>query len=184
MGLFKNKIDIENGIVYDVNKKNEIMNSINNNGYCTGQLQDKYGNKYYGKHEVIIAEALNLPKHLWSLDDKGKRYEINHKNKDRTDNRIENLELNSKSYNNTYDNRHVEIGKKLRNRTDLSKKVYKYTLDWVFVEEYPSASEAARQNNTYPHCIINCCNGGYYDKTKGYWSNLTVKGHRYSYERL
>ena len=37
MGLFKNKIDIKSGKVYSLlDETLEIMNCINDNGYCTG----------------------------------------------------------------------------------------------------------------------------------------------------
>lgn len=177
MGLFKNKIDIENGKVYNSNDETkEIMNCINGGGYCTGKIEDCYGNVYRGKHEVIYAEANNLPKHLWG------DMEINHKNENKQDNRIENLELVTKSYNNTYNDKHAKIGEQLHNRQDLSKVVYKITLDGELVEAYPSASEAARQNGVFVPRIIQCCNGGWFNKKYKKWCNLTVKGYRYSYE--
>ena len=175
--LFKNKIDVNLGKIYSVKDDSiEIMNSINNNGYCTGMIEDCYGNIYHGAHEVIYAEAYQLPKHLWGNN------EINHIDENRTNNAISNLELKDKSYNNTYNDRHIKVGKQLHNRKDMSKTVYKYSLDGKLVETYPSASEAARQNNVNTSRIVNCCNGGYYCKTTNKWMNKTVKGYRYSYE--
>lgn len=175
MGLFKNKIDIENGKIYSVLDENkEIMTCLNGNGYCTGKAVDCFGNVYRGAHEVIYAEANNFPKHLWN------KMEINHKNENRQDNRIENLELGTKSYNNTYNDKHLKIGKQLHNRNDLSKQVFKRLNDEI-IEIYPSASEAARQNGVAASNIIVCCHGGCY--RKGKWvSTKTVKGYNYSYE--
>ena len=175
MGLFRNKIDIENGKVFSLDDETkEIMTCINGNGYCTGEIKDCYGNKYHGLHEVIYAEANNLPKHLWD------KMEINHKNENKQDNRIENLELVTKSYNNTYNDKHWKIGRQLHNRKDLSKQVFKRK-NGEIIEIYPSASEAARQNGVAVSNIIVCCHGGCY--RKGKWeSTKTVKGYNYSYE--
>lgn len=177
MKLFRNKIDVKNGKIFRLDDETkEIMTCLNSGGYKTGMIKDCYGNVYRGAHEVIYAEANNLPKHLWN------NMEINHKNERRQDNKIENLELGTKSYNNTYNDKHFKVGKKLHNRKDLSKQVFKYTLDEELVEVYPSASEAARQNGVSVSRIVQCCNGGYFNKKCNKWTNLTVKGHRYSYE--
>lgn len=177
MGLFKNKIDTINGKVYSLkDETKEIMTCLNDSGYCTGMIKDCFGNIYRGAHQVIFAEANNLPKHLWN------GLEVNHKNENKSDNRSINLELGTKSYNNTYNDKHIRVGEKLHNRPDLSKQVFKYTLDGELVESYPSASEAARQNGVYVHRIIQCCNGGWFNKKHNKWCNLTVKGYRYSYE--
>ena len=61
------------------------------------------------------------------------------------------------------------------NREDLSKKVYQYTLDGELVAEYPSCSEAARQNpKSSLHHIAACCR----------CERKTHKGYRWSYEPL
>ena len=177
MKLFRNKIDTKKGKVFRLNNETkEIMTCINNSGYCTGSIKDCYGSIYHGAHEVIYAEAYKLPKHLWG------NKEINHINENRTDNRIENLELITRGENNTHNDRHKKVGSQLHNRTDMSKIVYKYSLDGNLVEIYPSASEAARQNGVFVPRIVQCCNGGYFNKKYNKWCNLTVKGHRYSYE--
>lgn len=68
-------IDVKNGIV---TSKKGSKRSKNISGYYNCKLCDKYGNKYYYIHEVIIAEGLQLPKHLWPVDEKGKRYVVDH----------------------------------------------------------------------------------------------------------
>lgn len=74
--LFDNcSIDLEQGIV---KSKKGDYHKKNANGYHCCKLNDSYGNKYYYIHEVIIAEGLQLPKHLWPLDENGKRYVVDH----------------------------------------------------------------------------------------------------------
>lgn len=73
--IFENTVvDVKNARVYD-----EIMTSKSKGGYHVGKMvTDKYGNVYRYRHEVVIAEALQLPKHLWPVDDRGRRYVVDH----------------------------------------------------------------------------------------------------------
>lgn len=61
-----------------VKSKKGDSHKANNNGYHCCKLYDSFGNKYNYIHEVIIAEGLKLPKHLWPKDDDGKRYIVDH----------------------------------------------------------------------------------------------------------
>lgn len=76
--IFYNKIDLEKGKVYSLFDLTKELGTKTKLGYTTCLIKDKYGNDYYHIHEVIIAEGLKLPKHLWPRDEKGKRYEVDH----------------------------------------------------------------------------------------------------------
>lgn len=74
--LFENcKIDLDKGIV---ETRKGSTHRKNKNGYCHCVIYDSYGNRYYYVHEVIVAEGLKLPKHLWPVDENGKRYVVDH----------------------------------------------------------------------------------------------------------
>lgn len=74
--LFPNcTIDLKNGVVTSLKGNKRTKNKA---GYYCCKLFDIYGNRYYYIHEVIIAEGLNLPKHQWAVDSKGKRYVCDH----------------------------------------------------------------------------------------------------------
>lgn len=74
--LFPNyTIDLEKGTV-DVGR--HYNRKPNKAGYYCCKIFDCYGNRYYYLHEIILAEGLNLPKHLWPLDEKGKRFQVDH----------------------------------------------------------------------------------------------------------
>lgn len=76
--LFPNFIiDLEKGTVYS--KKRKIYNTnTSKNGYHSCKIYDIYGNKYMNCHEVIIAQGLKLPKHLFPTDEKGRKYIVDH----------------------------------------------------------------------------------------------------------
>jgi len=76
--LFPNfEIDIEKGTVYSKRRKMYNKN-VTKSGYHSCLIYDIYGNRYMNCHEVIIAEGLNLPKHLWPCEPSGKRYVVDH----------------------------------------------------------------------------------------------------------
>lgn len=92
-------------------------------------------------------------------------YEIHHKNHNRQDNRLENLECITKE-------EHTLLHKGDRKKA-LCKAVIQYTKDEQFVAEYESSSEAARQTGVWQRNISACClgklktAGGYVWKYKG-----------------
>lgn len=166
-------------------KGKEMVKSMYPNGYLFFSVRKNNIPKQILVHRAVAKAFLPNPENL---------LEINHKDENKTNNLVfinddgsvdfekSNLEWCSHSYNSTYNDRHIKIGKQLRNRKDLSKIVYKLSLDDKLIETYPSASEAARQNGVNVPRIIQCCQGGYYNKKRHKWENKTVKGHKYSYE--
>ena len=77
---------------------------------------------------------------------------INHKDENKTNNIVSNLEWCDSKYNNSYGTARERMSEK------LSKPVLQYTLDGQFVKEYPSAREAER-NGYYQSSVSKCCLG-------------------------
>ena len=104
------------------------------------------GKKSYKKVHIAVWEAFN-----------GKvlnGYDIHHKNSDRQDNRLCNLEMLEKTEH--------------RKKHPKGKAVRQLTKNGEFVAEYPNAMEAERQTGIYGSHIISCCLGGKYKSTGGY----------------
>lgn len=140
----------------------------------SGYLKVTLFGKNYMVHRLVANAFIPNPDNLPC---------VNHKDENKTNNCVDNLEWCTHQYNVIYNDRHIKNGKLLRNRKDMSKIVYQYTLDGVLVNIFPSVSEAARQNNTSVASIVSCINGGFY--LKGKWINkYQVKGFKYSYTKL
>ena len=88
---------------------------------------------------------------------------VNHKNENKLDNRIENLEWCTVGYNNTYGSRLKRVKQK------VSKPVIQYDLQGNYIKEFESIGDAAREINTNAGNIIKCCKRNpKYNKVKGY----------------
>ena len=194
--LFPNHtIDIEKGTVYS-NRLKKFTGQFCENDYQKCRVKDVYGNEYQKIHQVIIAEKLQLPKHLWPVDENGRRYVVDHiipvKNGGTND--ADNLHLIPKPENNKNPLSKENYRKaayrkwknpltrkifsekmkgKLLNRLDLSKKVFHFTSDGVLVKILDSVNECSRNGYNKGH-VAACCRGE--EKThKGYmWSYVTL----------
>ena len=101
---------------------------------------------------LLVAEAfLEIPEELKHL--KGTRYlQVNHKDENKLNNSVENLEYCTAKYNTNYGSC---IERRIKKQ---SKKILQYTLDGEFVREWESTREAGR-NGYQQICISKCCRG-------------------------
>jgi len=94
--------------------------------------------------------------------------EINHKDENKNNNSVENLEWCTREYNCSYGNRNIKCADNNR-----SKQVYQYSKDYTLVKIWDKISDAERNGFCSPN-IIACCKG----KTKHH------KNFIWSYEEL
>ena len=96
---------------------------------------------------------------------------INHKDENKFNNNVENLEWCTYSYNNNYGTRNKVVGEKLKNGK-CCKKIIQYDLNNNFIKKWNSIAMAHRELKIESSCICLCCKnkqrtaGGYKWKYK------------------
>ena len=112
--------------------------SYHGDGYPQVYLQDVNGRKRTIKTHTIVADTfLPNPNPL-------EYTEINHKDEDKTNNNVENLEWCTKSYNNIYKDKAIKIGLKNRDSNPRKRKIAQLDKCGNVINIYKSVREAAR----------------------------------------
>ena len=113
-------------------------------GYLQLYLYKDGKRKHYLVHRLVAQVFLENPDNL---------PEVNHKDEDKQNNCVDNLEWCSSSYNNSYNDKGKKIGKK------LSKPVIGINKVSGLILEFPSAREAERMTGINNSSITKCCKG-------------------------
>ncbi len=139
--------------------REKILTPIIGKGYYRVRLFKNKQNKLYSVHRLVAEAFLDNPNNLPC---------INHKDENKLNNIVTNLEYCTYSYNSNY-------GTSIQRRIEKqSKKVYQYTLDGEFVREWKSTMECGR-NGYSQQAISSCCRKELYRHTH--------KGFRWSYKK-
>lgn len=83
--------------------------------------------------------------------------QVNHKDQNVKNNVVENLEWCDAKYNTTYNSARIKRGLKMRNNKKQSKPIIQTTKENMFVNFYPSITEAERQTKINKSHINQCC---------------------------
>ena len=152
---FENYQITDDGRVWS-KKSKKFLKPIDIGGYKRVTLySDKMHLKFIHRlvAEAFIPNPFNLP-------------EINHKDENKSNNKIENLEWCDRKYNASY-------GKRTQNQINsISKTVYQYTKNFELLNVYKSCIEAERNNKNLNHRGISSACIGKLKTYKGYiWSH-------------
>lgn len=130
------------------------LSKLSHNGGYSSIALSKFGKvTQYLIHRLVAQEFIENPNNF---------LEINHKNSIRTDNRVDNLEWCTRSYNNYYSYKFNGRKSPMLGRTGeknpKSKPVTCYTDEMNIVGSYCSAIDASRLTGVCLSSVICCCN--------------------------
>ena len=132
----------KSGIVYSYKQGGHLKplstNSLDTCGYPQVYIYDIYNKKHTIKIHTIVADTFipNPNPEIYNC--------INHKDENKKNNSVDNLEWCTKSYNNTYNEKAIKIGLKLRDSNPRKKKVAMLDKKGRIVMTFKSVREAAR----------------------------------------
>lgn len=95
--------------------------------------------------------------------------QVNHKDENKTNNFVLNLEWCTAEYNMNYGTRNERSGEKLKNCKATSKQVFQCAKDGTLIKVWPSVSECGR-NGYNVSAVASCCRGERITHKKYKWS--------------
>lgn len=119
-------------------------------GYLQVQLHKEGERKHYLVHRLVATAFIENTKGYT---------EVNHRDENKQNNCVENLEWCSRSYNSNYGTKNKRISEKNTNNPKRSKPVIGINKISGLILEFPSAREASRQTGINNRNIIKCCKG-------------------------
>ena len=143
------------GSIYKLNyKKTKTMRKVKQSLSDSGYLYFNFKGKLVKSHRFIAECFLINPNNLPC---------INHKDEDKTNNCVDNLEWCNYKYNINYGTRNIRCAKTnsktQTNDPKKSKKVYQYTKDGDFIKDWVSLREIERKLGYSIQGISSCCLG-------------------------
>ena len=149
------------GRVKSLNYRNTGKEHILKQTICMYYIINLHKNGIHKHHFVhrLVAEAFIPNPHNYPC--------VNHKDEDKTNNCVDNLEWCTYSYNTNYGNNIQNISNTQKNDKRKSKIVLQYDLEGNFIKEWPSTREIERQLHILPKNVSFCCRG-FYKQANGY----------------
>lgn len=149
---FSNYEVYEDGHIWSKKRKKFLKPSTTRDGYQTVNLYDNEGKLHFERLHKVIYFAVNG---LWEYPN---GMQINHKDEEKTNNHISNLELVTPKQNINWGTRNARASKTNTNHPDKSKRVGAYDKNGELVMVFPSTAEAGRQGFNQGN-VAACCRG-------------------------
>ena len=155
--LWRDIVGYEN--LYQVSNLGNVKNCLSgrilklsndNDGYKQIQLCKNGVRKTYKVHRLVGQACIENPQNLPC---------INHKDENKANNRVSNLEFCTQKYNLNYGAAQERKSKAQINRKDCSKPVLQYDKNGIFMNEYPSMKDAKRKTGVHQVSICSVCRG-------------------------
>lgn len=159
------------GKVFSLISKKYLAYHKTRKGYYKVWLYDKYKKRYMAFVHRLVAQCF-LPNYSAELC-------VNHKDENKTNNSVENLEMCTITYNNTYGSR-LEKALITKSKSDKLRHVLQYSLNGTFIAEYKSAAEAGKSIGKSGN-LIRCCCDNKIPKYRKY-PNKTAYGYIWKYK--
>lgn len=147
--------------LYNYRGGNSILIQRVKKDYLTIGLRKKGIRKWHQVHRLVASAFIPNINNL---------KQVNHKDENKLNNKVENLEWCSAKYNNSYGTRLARVSQSNR----LKKKICKYDLKGNLIATYNSITEATKLNGLKSISSISCCCNGI---------NKTAGGYIYKFER-
>ena len=106
------------------------------------------------KNSKIETKTVHRLVAITFLENTNNYTDVNHKDENKHNNNVSNLEWCNYEYNNTYKDIHLR-----RNKDNTTRKVIQYDLDMNEIKRWDSIIEAANNFNTHSSNIMKCCIG-------------------------
>ena len=146
-------------------KEKKLCKRKDKSGYLYVNLCKQGKHKSFKIHRLVSKAFIENPNN-YSF--------VNHKDENKQNNVVTNLEWCTHKYNCNYGTRNKRMCEKLINRNDESKLVYQYSKYGVLISVFNSTNEAKRQGFNQGH-VASCCRGER-KSHKGYiWSYKPIK---------
>lgn len=131
-------------------------------GYLRICLLKSGKRKSFLVHRLVAEAFIPNPKKL---------LEVNHKDEDKQNNNVNNLEWCSRKYNNNYKNHNVKVSRANKNGKK-SKPLLQLDLNDNVIKKWPSTQEASRHGFSQGG-VSGCCRGKYKQYKEYHWEYIT-----------
>ena len=149
------------GRIFSAKTNSILQPGKNNSGYSMVMLYKNDGKRYNKLVHRIIAETFIPNENNFPC--------VNHKDENKANNDIDNLEWCTYEYNNNYGTSRERMSKKMKGRKNpkqsercmkqFGHKVEQWSLDGELLNKFCSMREAGRATGICSHSISGCCNG-------------------------